>query len=77
MEKKKYRKQRLTSSWTYQKFDWYECVLKAKSRLELLERQFDAFSKYSHHDFYKKKLLVINSELELILDYMDWLGFYV
>lgn len=58
---------RLFAPWKYKKYEWYEDVLQAKERYQHLSKVFDTFSIFSDERLY------INSELEILDDFFDWL----
>jgi hypothetical protein len=58
---------RLFSPNKYTHYKWYDDVLKARQRYQHLSKVFDTFSTLSN----ERK--IINSELEVLDDFFDWL----
>ena len=71
---KRQPKPRLHSSFEYRKYKWFGCVLEAKVKYRELSQAFDSlFLLRDKNKFYSDYLKKINTELEVLDDFFDWL----
>jgi hypothetical protein len=57
----------------FNQYDWFEDAVQAKERASKLLRDFDTFFPLRHYPLCEKTLLRINTELEVLEHFFDWL----